>query len=69
MDISTLNVRIDISILRFFYLNSKTYFIKKMIFEFWIVVVESRINILIPKLIDWVLRLFSTVVMHDESFL
>jgi hypothetical protein len=38
-----------------------------MIFEFWVFFLESTINTSIPKIIDWVLRLFSTSVMHNES--
>jgi hypothetical protein len=53
----------------FFNLNSKTYIIKKMIFEFWIVFLEFKINSSIFKIIDWVLRLFSTSVIHNESLL
>jgi len=40
-----------------------------MIFEFWIGFLESKINISIPKIIDWFLRLFSTSVIHNESLL
>jgi len=40
-----------------------------MIFEFWIVFLESKIDISILKIIDWVLRLFSTSVIHNESLL
>jgi len=52
-----------------FSLNSKTYFIEKMIFEFWIIFLESKINIWILKIIDWVLKYFSTSVIIYESLL
>ncbi len=40
-----------------------------MIFEFWITILESKTCILIQKAISGVLRVFSTSVIHDKSFL
>jgi len=40
-----------------------------MIFEFWIVFLESKIDISILKIIDWVLKHFSISVIHNESLL
>jgi hypothetical protein len=51
------------------YLNSKIYFIQKMIFEFWIVFLESKIDISILKIIDWVIKHFSISIIHNESLL
>jgi hypothetical protein len=40
-----------------------------MIFEFWFFFLESKTNISIPKIIDWVLRFFPNNVIHTESLL
>jgi len=39
-----------------------------MIFEFWIIFLESKINISIRKIIDWVLNLFALVLSIINHF-
>jgi hypothetical protein len=57
----------DISILKFVIQLQKHYVIQKLIFEFWIVVLESKFYILIQKIIYWVWRVFSTSFILNKS--
>ncbi len=38
----------------------------KLKFQFWITVLESKFYILIQKIIDWVLKVFSISVIHNK---
>jgi hypothetical protein len=40
-----------------------------MIFEFWVIIFASKINISIQKIIDWVLRPFLTSVIQYKLLL
>jgi hypothetical protein len=57
MDISILNLKIDISILKILFKFKDLFHLKN---DIWILdfFLESKINISIPKLIDWVLKFF-----------
>jgi hypothetical protein len=41
----------------------------KLTFEFWIIILESKIYISIQKIIDCIIRFFSTSVVNDKSLL
>jgi len=68
MDILTLNLKIDISVLKYSIsiqkiISSQKWYLNS---EFFL---KSKIHISIPKIIDSILRVFSTSIIYNESLL